>query len=81
MHFILNKPGLLASLALSGILSSPRDKLASLWITDGGRNVDLIATLGLPDLSGLIFGVIMACLALSLTIYMGHMERRLARAL
>lgn len=53
-----------AQMSLSGILSPWRDKLASLWITDGGRNMDLIATLGLPDLSGLAFGAVMACLAL-----------------
>lgn len=53
-----------AQMSLSGILSGPRDKLASLWITDGGRNMDLISAFGLPDLSGLVFGAVMACLAL-----------------
>ncbi len=53
-----------AQMSLSGILSGPRDYLASLWITSGGRNLDLIAFFRLPELSGLIFGVLMAILAL-----------------
>ncbi|SHJ32641.1 Sulphur transport [Shimia gijangensis] len=53
-----------AQMSLSGVLSGWRDTLASLWITSGGRNVDLIAALGLPDLSGLVFGALMAGLAL-----------------
>ncbi|GAA6163233.1 YeeE/YedE family protein [Pelagimonas sp. KU-00592-HH] len=53
-----------AQMSLSGILSGWRDKIASLWVTDGGRNLDLIAALGLPDLAGLAFGTCMAGLAL-----------------
>ena len=53
-----------AQMSLSGVLSGWRDKIAGLWITDGGRNVDLIAAFGLPDLSGLVFGGLMAGLAL-----------------
>lgn len=53
-----------AQMSLSGILSGWRDTLAGLWVTGGGRNVDLIAALGLPDLSGLVFGALMAGLAL-----------------
>jgi uncharacterized membrane protein YedE/YeeE len=53
-----------AQMSLKGILSGPRDYLASLWITSGGRNLDLIAFLRLPELSGLIFGLLMAVLAL-----------------
>ncbi|MEP3631832.1 MAG: YeeE/YedE family protein [Shimia thalassica] len=55
-----------AQMSLSGVLSGWRDKIAGLWITDGGRNVDLIAAFGLPDLSGLVFGAVMAGLALVL---------------
>ncbi|MDO6796911.1 YeeE/YedE family protein [Shimia thalassica] len=55
-----------AQMSLSGVLSGWRDKIAGLWITDGGRNVDLIAAFGLPDLSGLVFGTVMAGLALVL---------------
>ncbi|MCW9042369.1 MAG: YeeE/YedE family protein [Pseudopelagicola sp.] len=53
-----------AQMSLKGILSGPRDYLASLWITSGGRNLDLIAFFRLPEISGLIFGVLMAVLAL-----------------
>ncbi|PHO02929.1 lipocalin [Rhodobacteraceae bacterium 4F10] len=55
-----------AQMSLSGVLSGWRDKIAGLWITDGGRNVDLIAAFGLPDLFGLVFGTVMAGLALVL---------------
>lgn len=55
-----------AQMSLSGILSGWRDSIASLWITGGGRNVDLIAAFGLPEISGLILGVIMAGVALVL---------------
>ncbi|MDO6479107.1 YeeE/YedE family protein [Shimia thalassica] len=55
-----------AQMSLSGVLSGWRDKIAGLWITDGGRNVDLIAAFGLPDLSGLVFGAVMAGVALVL---------------
>ncbi|TKZ22556.1 YeeE/YedE family protein [Shimia litoralis] len=53
-----------AQMSLSGILSPVRDYLAALWITPGGRNVDLIAAFGMPELSGLVFGALMAGLAL-----------------
>ena len=56
-----------AQMSLSGILSPFRDRIASLWITDGGRNMDLLATIGLPSYSGLIIGVLIAILALFLS--------------
>lgn len=56
-----------AQMSLSGILSPFRDRIASLWITDGGRNMDLLATIGLPSYSGLIIGVLIAILALILS--------------
>ncbi len=56
-----------AQMSLSGILSPFRDRIASLWITDGGRNIDLLATIGLPSYSGLIIGVLIAILALILS--------------
>ncbi len=56
-----------AQMSLSGILSPFRDRIASLWITDGGRNMDLLATVGLPNYSGLIIGVLIAILALFLS--------------
>ena len=55
-----------AQMSLSGLLSPLRDRLAGLWITSGGRNVDLIAALGLPELSGLSFGAAMALVALTI---------------
>ncbi|MBT3142668.1 YeeE/YedE family protein [Phaeobacter gallaeciensis] len=56
-----------AQMSLSGILSPFRDRIASLWITDGGRNMDLLATVGLPNYSGLIIGILIAILALILS--------------
>ncbi|MEQ9694654.1 YeeE/YedE family protein [Shimia sp. SDUM112013] len=53
-----------AQMSLSGVLSGWRDKIAMLWVTDGGRNVDLIAAFGLPEFTGLAFGAVMAVLAL-----------------
>jgi len=56
-----------AQMSLSGILSPFRDRIAALWITEGGRNVDLLATLGLPQVAGLIAGIAIAVLALILS--------------
>ncbi|MBR9843841.1 MAG: YeeE/YedE family protein [Rhodobacteraceae bacterium] len=53
-----------AQMSLKGVLSGPRDYLASLWVTSGGRNLDLISFFRLPEISGLIFGLLMAVLAL-----------------
>jgi len=55
-----------AQMSLSGVLSPLRDRIASLWITSGGRNMDLLATLHLPDISGLIIGLVFAAVALVL---------------
>lgn len=55
-----------AQMSLSGILSPLREKIAGAWITSGGRNVDLLTWLGLPDLSGLLLGLVCAALALVL---------------
>ncbi|OUS35010.1 lipocalin [Rhodobacterales bacterium 56_14_T64] len=55
-----------AQMSLSGILSPLRSQLAGLWITDGGRNVDLLAATGLPHYSGLLIGAAIAVLALTL---------------
>ncbi len=53
-----------AQMSLSGMLSPLRDQLASLWITSGGRNMDLLATVGLDQSFGLFFGIALAVLAL-----------------
>ena len=56
-----------AQMALSGWLSPLRDYLASLWITKGGQNVELLAFFGLPKISGLLIGLGFAGLALWLS--------------
>lgn len=56
-----------AQMSLNGILSGVRNSLASLWVTSGGRNLDLIAALHLPQWAGLAIGVLFAILALILS--------------
>lgn len=56
-----------AQMTLSGLLSPLRDTLAALWITGGGRNMDLLATAGLPQWGGLALGLMFAVLALVLS--------------
>ncbi|MDK3017163.1 YeeE/YedE family protein [Pseudodonghicola flavimaris] len=56
-----------AQMSLSGLLSPLRDRLAALWITPGGRNMNLLASLGLPDWGGLAIGLAIAALALVLS--------------
>ena len=53
-----------AQMSLAGLLSPARDWLAALWITSGGRNMDLLATLGLPEVAGFFIGLAFAALAL-----------------
>ncbi|WP_425045891.1 YeeE/YedE family protein [Primorskyibacter sp. S87] len=55
-----------AQMSLAGILSPMRDRIAGLWITDGGRNMDLLATMGVPNQAGLVLGLTIAVLALIL---------------
>ena len=57
-----------AQMSLSGWLSPLRDSLARLWITPGGRNVDLIAALGLPEASGLVLGGAIALFAIHVSL-------------
>lgn len=54
----------LAQMSLHGWLSPLRDKLAALWVTPDGRNVNLIEALHLPDITGLFLGFGFAALAL-----------------
>ncbi|MEC7299357.1 MAG: YeeE/YedE thiosulfate transporter family protein, partial [Pseudomonadota bacterium] len=51
-----------AQMSLSGVLSPLRDRLAGLWVTSGGRNMDLLATFGLPEWGGLALGAAIAVL-------------------
>ncbi|TLP58414.1 YeeE/YedE family protein [Parasedimentitalea maritima] len=53
-----------AQMSLSGVLSPLRDRLANLWITADGRNMDLLTTSGLPDFAGFVIGSAIAALAL-----------------
>ncbi len=57
-----------AQMSLAGHLAPLRDYLAGLWITSGGRNLDLLAALGLPDWSGLALWVGCAVFALGLSL-------------
>lgn len=56
-----------AQMSLSGILSPVRDRIAMMWITEGGRNVDLLAAAGVPQSAGLVLGLAIAVLALILS--------------
>lgn len=53
-----------AQMALHGWLSPMRSWLAGLWTTPDGRNLDLLATLFLPEATGLTLGLVLAALAL-----------------
>ncbi len=53
-----------AQMSLQGILSGWRDQLAAIWITEGGRNMDLLAFTGLPEWGGFAIGVLIAIAAL-----------------
>ncbi len=56
-----------AQMSLSGILAPVRDWIAALWITRGGRNLDLLAALGLPAYGGLLIGLAIATYAMVLS--------------
>lgn len=55
-----------AQMSIGGWLAPLRGWLAGLWTTPGGRNLDLLAIVGLPQLGGLVLGVMLAVLALVL---------------
>ncbi|MCF6234546.1 MAG: YeeE/YedE family protein [Rhodobacteraceae bacterium] len=56
-----------AQISLSGVLAPARDWIAGLWITSGGRNVDLLVALNMPEFSGLAIGVVIAIYAMYLS--------------
>ncbi|WP_050523005.1 YeeE/YedE family protein [Pseudorhodobacter wandonensis] len=56
-----------AQMSLHGMLAPLRDYLARLWVTPNGRNVDLLAMLHLPEVSGLLLGLALAALALTIS--------------
>lgn len=53
-----------AQMSLKGVLAPLRDRLAGLWTTAGGRNLDLIDWAGLPRASGFVLGLAIAAAAL-----------------
>lgn len=53
-----------AQMSLAGWLSPLRDSLAQLWMTPGGRNINMLTQFHLPDWTGLALGVALAVLAL-----------------
>ena len=55
-----------AQMSLKGALSPLRDRLAGLWMTEGGRNLNLLEALHLPQGAGLALGLATAVLALVL---------------
>jgi len=55
-----------AQMSLSGILSPLRDRIAGAWTTSGGRNVDLLTAVGLPEYGGLLIGLAIAVFAMAL---------------
>lgn len=56
-----------AQMSLTGWLAPVRDFLARLWVTSGGRNMDLLAAVHLPKEAGLVIGLLIALLALELS--------------
>ncbi|MFC2970284.1 YeeE/YedE family protein [Acidimangrovimonas pyrenivorans] len=57
-----------AQMSLHGWMAPLRDWLARLWVTEGGRNVNLLETLNLPAQSGLVFGLAVAGFALYISL-------------
>lgn len=55
-----------AQMSLSGWLSPLREKIGGLWITSGGRNLDLLTEAGMDATGGLLLGLGFAALALVL---------------
>ena len=56
-----------AQMSLGGLLAPWRDRIAALWVTSGGRNMDLLAAAHLPRAAGLVIGLAIAVLALELS--------------
>ncbi|GGH61297.1 YeeE/YedE family protein [Frigidibacter albus] len=56
-----------AQMSLHGWLAPVREYLAGLAVTPGGRNVDLLAVLGLPGGAGLALGLLLSAFALVLS--------------
>lgn len=59
---------LTAQLTLSGALSPLRQWVASLWVTPGGRNINLLNVIGLPQWGGLLIGLVFSLAAIWLAV-------------
>ncbi len=57
-----------AQMSLHGRLAPLRDKLAVLWLTPEGRNVDLLALAPLPEWSGVALGALLAVFAIAVAL-------------
>ncbi|SMR70764.1 Sulphur transport [Aliiroseovarius halocynthiae] len=66
-----------AQMSLHGWLTPTRDKLARLWMTEGGANVDLLTVVGAPEWAGLALGMVTAVLAIVIARKSGLAPRRL----
>lgn len=55
-----------AQMSITGWLGPLRDSFAGLWVTAGGRNLDLLQALNLPSWAGLACGAAMAAVAIAL---------------
>lgn len=55
-----------AQMSLKGWLAPVRDELAGIWITSGGRNMDLLAAIHMPEWGGLAIGLLFAATGLIL---------------
>lgn len=53
-----------AQMSLHGMLAPLRSDLATLWVTESGRNVEILDRAGLPEGSGLALGLAFTALAL-----------------
>lgn len=49
-----------AQMSLKGWLAPIRDELAGIWITSGGRNMNLLAAMHMPEWGGLAIGLLFA---------------------
>lgn len=56
-----------AQMSLHGWLAPLRESLAGLWVTSGGRNLDLMAASGLPGGAGFALGLALSAFALALS--------------
>ncbi len=55
---------IVAQMSLRGWLAPLRNWIAELWITPGGRNINFLTMLHLPQVSGLVIGIAFAVTAL-----------------